>query len=357
MIRAVIAKDVWLLVRDRGALISLFALPLVFILVFGSIYRGGPDRERPRPVAIWSAAGDGRGAVIAAVLGASPGFVARPVGSAEDVRRAVADEDVVAGLVIPADLGAPIELVIDLAAPIQVRGPIEGALTAVVMRALGPAGSMPRIEARSPPDLAPPLPEASAFQVSVPANAVLFGFFLALTVAMTFATDRRTGAWRRLLAAPVSRRRALLAALVPYYLVGVAQLAFLFGTGALVFGMEIGGSLVALIALSLALVYCAVSLGLLFASIGGSERQLGGIGSVVLLVMGILGGCMVPRMIMPSVMQSIGLAVPHGWALDGYYEILVRQGAGLAQVAPSIAALVGFGSVFAAIGAARFKFE
>jgi len=70
----------------------------------------------------------------------------------------------------------------------------------------------------------------------VPANAVLFGFFLALTVAMTFATDRRTGAWRRLLAAPVSRRRALLAALVPYYARRGRTARVLFGTGALVFG-------------------------------------------------------------------------------------------------------------------------
>jgi ABC-2 type transport system permease protein len=240
---------------------------------------------------------------------------------------------------------------------VQARAPIEGALTGIVMRALAPPVVMPRIEVRSPPGIAPPIPDASAFQVAVPANAVLFGFFLALTVAMAFATDRRTGAWRRLLAAPVSRRRALLASLVPYYLVGVTQLVFLFGTGALVFGMQIGGSLSALIALSLALVYCSVALGLLFASIGRSERQLGGIGSVVLLVMGIVGGCMVPRMLMPPFMKSLGLFVPHGWALDGYYEVLVRQGAGIAQVLPSIAALVGFGTVFATLGAARFKFE
>ena len=357
MIRAVIAKDVWLLVRDRGALISLFALPLVFIIVFGSIYSGAADGDRPRRVAIWAPAGDARGLAITAMLDATPGFAAHTARSAEDVRRAVADEEVAAGLVIPGDPLAVLELVIDRAAPLQVRGPIEGTVTGVVVRALVPIAALPRIEARSPPGLAAPLPNASAFQVSVPANAVLFGFFLALTVAMAFAADRRTGAWRRLLAAPVSRRRALLATLVPYYLIGVVQLGFLFGTGALVFGMEIGGSLIALVALSTALVYCAVSLGLLFASIGGSERQLGGIGSVVLLVMGILGGCMVPRMIMPPVMRSIGLAVPHGWALDGYYELLVREGAGFAQVAPAIAALLAFGTAFAVLGAVRFRFE
>ncbi len=356
MIRAVIAKDVGLLLRDRGALISLFALPLVFILVFGSIFHAGSDRNAARPVAIWVAEGHPRGAAIAEALATAPGFVARAAVSPEEVRHLVAREAVVAGLVIPADHEAAIELVIDRAAPLQVRAPIEGALTAVVMRALVPATAV-RIEARSPPGAGGPVAEASAFQIAVPANAVLFGFFLALTVATSFASDRRTGAWRRLLAAPVSRTTALLASLVPYVLIGVVQLTFLFGAGVLVFGMEIAGSLSALVVLSLALVICAVSLGLLFAAVGGSERQLGAFGSVVLLVMGILGGCMLPRLLMPPEMQAVGLAVPHGWALDGYYDVLVRTGTGLAEVAPSVGALLGFGTIFALLGIAMFRFE
>lgn len=56
-------------------------------------------------------------------------------------------------------------------------------------------------------------------------------------------------------------------------------------------------------------------------------------------------------------MQSLGLAVPHGWAPDGYYDVLVRGGTSIADVAPSLAALLVFGSAFAAIGLARFRFE
>jgi membrane associated rhomboid family serine protease len=38
MIGAAIKKDVWLLLRDRGALISLFLLPIVFMLAFGMMF-------------------------------------------------------------------------------------------------------------------------------------------------------------------------------------------------------------------------------------------------------------------------------------------------------------------------------
>lgn len=350
-----IAKDVWLLLRDRGGLISLFVLPLVFIVAFGSMFRFGPDRGEPRPIAVWHAPGDARGEAITKLLAETPGFVVERAASADEVRSAVAKERVDAGLVILRGT-EPIEISIDLAAPIQIRGPIEGALRGVVTRALSP-GVATLVEARTPPGSAKPVANASSFQIAVPGNAVLFGFFIALTVAMAFVTDRRTGTWRRLLAAPVSRASALLATLVPYYLIALTQLAFLFGIGVLVFGMQIAGSVAALCALSLAMAYCAVALGLLFAAIGGSERQLGGIGSVVLLVMGMIGGCMMPRLAMPPFMKSLGLGVPHGWALDGYYDVLVREGTGLAEVAPSIGALLGFGTMFALIGVALFRFE
>jgi len=361
MIGAAIRKDVWLLLRDRGALVSLFALPVIFMLAFGSMFRFGPSAGKPQPIAIWHAPNDMRGEAIEKALASAEGFKPEPMTSADDVRAAVANERVNAGLVIPAEgpagSQAKIELVIDLGAPMQVRAPLQGALTGIVMHALVPVNIESPIEMKSPPGIAKPLAGISSFQVTVPGNAVLFGFFIALTVAMAFTGERKTGTWRRLLAAPVPRWKALLSTLVPYYLVGVTQLAFLFGIGVALFGMKIAGSIAALIVLSMAVVYCAVALGLLFAAIGGSEKQLGGIGSVVLLVMGMLGGCMVPRLVMPAFMKTIGMAVPHSWALEGYYAVLVREGTSVADVAPNVGALLAFGTVFASLGLALFRFE
>jgi len=360
VIGAAIRKDLWLLLRDRGALISLFLLPIIFIVAFGSMFSFGADRDRPRPIAVWHAPDDSRGEAITRALADTPGFTPQPAPSADEVRRRVANEDVGAGLVIPADRAQPVELSIDLGAPAQVRGPLQGALSGVVMRALSPVpltALPPMIEAQTPPGIAKPLANISAFQVTVPGNAVLFGFFIALTVAMAFVNERKTGTWRRLLAAPVPRWKALLATLVPYYLVGVTQLVFLFGIGIAAFGMQIAGSIPAFVVLSLALVLCAVSLGLLMAAIARTEKQLGGIGSVVLLVMGMLGGCMFPRLLMPPFMKTLGLGVPHGWALDGYYDVLVREGTTLADIAPSVFALLAFAIGFAGLGIALFRFE
>lgn len=348
MIGAAIRKDVQLLLRDRGRLLSLFLLPVVFMVVFGSMFKFGPDKGTPRPIAYWSARD------VSIPLG--EGFTPQPMPSADAVRHAVAKGDTIAGLVVPAT--GPVELVIDLAGPVQVRGPVQGALTGAVLRALAPPIPIPTlVVAKSPPGIAKPLDNVSSFQVTVPGNAVLFGFFLAMTVAMTFSSERKTGTWRRLLAAPVPRWKALVGTLVPYFVIGLVQMAFLFGLGAFVFGMHVAGSIAGLVALCVAVVVCAVCLGLAFASIGGTEKQIGSTAPVVLLVMGLLGGCMFPRLAMPPFMKSLGLVVPHSWALDGFYDVLVRQGTSLADLAPSIGALLGFAVVFAGLGLARFRFE
>lgn len=362
MIPAAIKKDTQLLRRDRGALVTMFLLPVVFIAVFGVIFGGGEGGER-RKLAVWAADGGRPAAVLAGVV-ASHQFDVRPKPSPEAVRAAVADGDVLAGLIIPADFDPaaerPAELAIDQAMSPQVRAPIEGALQMIVARAAfppPPGADRPVLAARTPPGVRRELRDVSGFQITVPGNAVLFGFFLALTVGLSFSEERKTGTWRRLLAAPVPRAKILLAKLVPYVMVGLVQFAFLFGVGVVAFGMKIGGNPLALAALTAAVVVCAVSLGLLFAALGGSERSMGSIGSVSLLVMGLLGGCMVPRLVMPPLMRTIGLAVPHAWALDGYFELLVRDGAGFVDVLPQIGALLGFAALFATLGVWRFRFE
>ncbi len=66
---------------------------------------------------------------------------------------------------------------------------------------------------------------------------------------------------------------------------------------------------------------------------------------------------MLPRVLMPHILQQIGLAVPHGWALDGYYTLLVHKGSGFADVGKQIAAICAFGLLFVGFGVRRFRFD
>jgi ABC-type Na+ efflux pump permease subunit len=353
MFAAAVQKDIQLLVRDRGAVLTMFLLPIVFIAVFGSMFQTG-ERSAPRDVAVW-AEGE-RGDRIRAALDASGGFRAVAQPTPDAVRAAVAAERVRVGVIAP-EVG-PVELSLDEGAPLQVRAPLEGAVRAVVTVALtGSAPPTGLVVVRTPPGIDEPLRGITSFQVAVPGNSVLFGFFLAITVALSFVEERRSGTWRRVLAAPVHRGAMLVAKLVPYVLMGLLQFTFLFGIGAAFFGMRVGGSVVALVVITLAVVLCATALGLAIAALGGTEKQVGSIGSISLLIMGLLGGAMVPRMQMPDLMARISHAVPHSWALDGYYTVLVRDGAGLGDVWLEVVVLLAFTVGFAGFGLARFRFE
>src|SRR5262249_15610466 len=160
------------------------------------------------------------------------------------------------------------------------------------------------VEPKSPPGIAKPLDDITGFQVTVPGNAVLFAFFVSMVVAVSFAHERHTGTWRRLLAAPVPRWPALVGKLRAYYLISLGRVAFLFGIGIGVFGMKVAGSPTALIALTLCVSLCAVCFGLAIASFGGTERQIGSTAPIAILVMGLLGGCMFPRILMPAFMKN-----------------------------------------------------
>jgi ABC-2 type transport system permease protein len=361
MIVAAIRKEVQILLRDRSALTSLFVLPIVFMGVFGSIFSGDGGGEKPRLIAVVPARANPRAAAAVEAITRSGLFRVREESRRDRVEELVAGEDVAAGLVFPPDFdpmaGVPAELVIDLGASPVVRGPVQGALAGLIGRSLF-GGSAPEVLVpRSPPGIDHPLAGATAFQLLIPGNAVLFGFFLALTVGISFVEERKSGTFRRLLAAPVRRPTLLLARLVPYYVVGLVQMTFLFGLGAIAFGLRVGGSVIALAVLTAVVVFAAVSLGLLIASFSGTERQVGAVGSVCLLVMGLLGGGMVPRPFMPQTMKTIGLFTPHAWALEGYYDILVREGTGIADVHRQILAVAAFGIGFALIGSLRFRFE
>lgn len=87
-----------------------------------------------------------------------------------------------------------------------------------------------------------------------------------------------------------------------------------------------------------------------------TEAQIGGLTVLLLLTLSALGGCFVPRFVMPVWLRTVGLVTPHAWALDAYQDLLVR-GYGLFEVLPKVGALAAFAVAFFAIGVWRFRFE
>jgi ABC-type multidrug transport system permease subunit len=364
ILRPTIEKEILLLKRDPRVLVRLIFLPVAFIALFGMVFNAEEQRQKElHPVVVFQDLTAVRAKPIVDLLAGSGMYKVVPAKSAGEVRARVLDKSFDVGVIFDHDFdplhGHPGQLVIDKNGPPQVIQPLIGSIAAIATRAYVGGPPPPRVlDIVDPHETATTkAPEPTSFQLTVPGNAVLFGFFIALTCALGFAEERRSGTWRRLLAAPVPAWKLLVAKLVPYVVLGLIQVGTLFAIGVFAFHMKIYGSVPALAVLTLGVSCCATALGLVIASFSATEKQISSLGSVLILIMGLVGGCMFPRALMPHAMQQVGLAVPHGWALDGYYELLVHQGAGFADVIAQIGAVYGFAALFAVIGLRRFRFD
>jgi ABC-2 type transport system permease protein len=176
----------------------------------------------------------------------------------------------------------------------------------------------------------------------------MFAFFLVLNVGWLFVGERRQGTLLRLRAAPLARSEILFGKLLPCYAVSLAQGVFLLAAGRVLFGMKWGPYPWLLPMVVAATSMAAVGLAVLVASVAKTESQVSIYGSLLVLVLGGLSGCLMPRAWMPEKLQAIRQFTPHAWALDAYQELLLPN-PDLMNVFTACGVLAGFGVVFTAL--------
>jgi ABC transporter DrrB family efflux protein len=176
---------------------------------------------------------------------------------------------------------------------------------------------------------------AQTYQVLVPSYTVMFAFALVCIVGYAFVAERRQGTLRRLRAAPVARWQVLLGKLIPSYAVSLGQTLFLLLAGRVLFGMRWGPDrwpwweqLAWLLPVVLCTSLAAMGMALLVAALAKTEIQVALYAVVPVLVLSFVGGCVLPREMMPEQTRWLTLATPQGWALEAYRELLLPRQSG-----------------------------
>jgi ABC-2 type transport system permease protein len=198
--------------------------------------------------------------------------------------------------------------------------------------------------------------------VAVPGIAVLFVFLTAQNTARSIFDEKQVGSFRRLLAAPMSKATILIGKMLPNFVMGLVQLAVIFAFG--IFGMKalgltpitLGKSPLAVILVAAVLSLCSSAFGILLAALARTPNQIGGLSSLLLWVMGLLGGAFVPLFLLERFLGPVPKIVPHYWANHALTNLMVR-GLGLADIALDLLVLLGFTVLFFAIGLWRFDFD
>jgi ABC-2 type transport system permease protein len=193
------------------------------------------------------------------------------------------------------------------------------------------------------------------YQILVPAYTVMFAFFLINIMASSFITERNLGTLKRLQASPIRPIELLMGKTLPFYLVSLIQSVLLFLSGKVLFGMSWGVYPVLLLPVIAATSVSATALGLLLATFVRTESQVSAYANFLVITLAGISGCYMPRDWLPELMQKVSLATPHAWALIAYQQLLTQDHPDLQIVARSCAALMAFGAVYFSLGCLRFR--
>jgi ABC-type multidrug transport system permease subunit len=174
--------------------------------------------------------------------------------------------------------------------------------------------------------------------------------------AVLLVVERRQGLLRRLASAPVSRRGVVLAKWTARMIIGAIQIGFAMVVGTLLFHMDWGPNLGALLGVMAAYAGFCAALALVVGSLARSEGQAVAGGVIAANVLAALGGCWWPIEVTPKWMQELSLFLPTGLTMDALHS-LVHFGAPAATVLPHVGVLIGGALVLGLMAGRVFRFE
>jgi ABC-2 type transport system permease protein len=345
-------KDLKILFKDRGQLVVLFVLPLIFALMLGAPYAtmrdpvttSGESKLSIKAYIVNEDQGP-YGAQVEEVLRSIQSLRMLRLRSADQADEEVADGKAAAAIIIPADFSARIDanqparvrlikdpaqqaeaqavagILNEVLTELTVRAEIEYGIRAVydktgVLQSADPeliraaqAQTMGVIwtavqEIRQNPAIAVQREDLTgevrtltvsgvAFAIFIPMFSTMFAFFLVGFMAESILKEKEAGSFRRLLAAPIHRSTVITGKMLAFIGVVFLQMLVMFGIGNLLFEMPLGDSPLGLLALTLALALVATGLGMLVGSLARTSKQAGNIGMLLGFVLYFASGFMV----------------------------------------------------------------
>ena len=201
------------------------------------------------------------------------------------------------------------------------------------------------VAVRSGENVKPP----SSVQQNVPAWLIFAMFFVVIPISSIFIIERQQGTLQRLRTMGIPFRLLLAGKLLPFFVVNQLQALVMVLVGLVVvplFGSEAlempsGLGLINWWAVSVAVSLAAVAWALLVASVARTSEQATIVGGVSNILMGAIGGVMVPKFVMPAFMQKLAALSPMAWGLDGFHTVMLRDGS-FADLLPNLVPLLAF---------------
>lgn len=361
---AVVAKEFIQMRRDRITLAMMLGIPLAQLVLFGYAINSDP---RHLPTAVLSGDNSVFSRSIVSAMQTSTYFdVTLEIESRADAQRLLDRGEVQFVVTIPELFGRklirgerPVLLLEADATDPSATAMAVTSFDEIVTRALeqdlkGPLSHL--FPPDSPVDIrvhAQYNPETiSQYNIVPGLMGVILTLTLVIITGLAITRESERGTMESLLSTPVNPLEVMLGKILPYMLVGYAQILLIFFASRFLFAIPLQGSLILVLALSLVFIAANLTVGITFSSIAKNQLQAMQLSVFFFLPSILLSGFMFPFRGMPVWAQYIGSVLPLTHYLRLVRGILLK-GNGLAESLNHVWPIALFWVVVITIG---FKF-
>ncbi|HEY7145623.1 MAG TPA: ABC transporter permease [Streptosporangiaceae bacterium] len=336
-------------VRDRAALVFSVLIPLLFLVLFGSIYK---NQSAPR----LHVAEVGQVTLLNQALAGSHG----QLGKVLDLSPAASLPAAVSG-VRKGDYDAAVQqrghtLIVHYSVADQVTaGVVSTVFGEIVQGANQAATGAPayRLASQQVEDRS-----LKPIQYLAPG---LLGWAIAaggtFGAAITLVTWRQNKLLRRLRLAPVGTSSVVSARIGISLAIAMVQLVLFLAVATLpYFGLKLTASWWMSIPVVAAGTLAFMSIGLLVGSFAKTQQAAASIANLIILPMAFLGGAFIPLDFAPAWLRDVSYVMPLRYLVTGMQDVMAR-GEGPAAALPAIGILLGLTAVLTAVSTRVFRWD
>lgn len=191
------------------------------------------------------------------------------------------------------------------------------------------------------------------FDLGASSQLVLFTFLTALAGSYALILTRQLGISRRMLSTPTPIRSIVVGESLGRFGTAIVQGIYIMVATLVIFQVNWGDPLAAILLL-VALSAVGAGAGMLMGATFSNDQQASGIGVMAALGLAALGGAMFPLELFSPTMQRIAHVTPHAWALDGFAELVRRDGTTV-DILPELGVLTVYAVVLLSLASWRLR--
>jgi ABC-2 type transport system permease protein len=359
---AVMLKDLKLIGRDRAGLIALLVVPIVVIMVVASATQSGNASKS----IIFPVVNEDQGPVATALIRALREHLDVREVSRMTAHHLVAEvNNAPAALILPPELSkhylaqkpSTVELLTDPAQWQELE-----AIKVVMLLAdretasLGDPLDQELLTVREHSITGNHL-SFSSLEQNIPGFSLMFVLLtLIFSVSLALREEEVWNTSGRLSIAPVAPASLLGGKLLARLIVGTAQLLLLLLFGHFVYGLRLGHSPAALIAVATAVVASMTCFAAVAASLVRTREQAIPVGLAVSFVLAALGGLFWPLYDLPRSMQAIARVLMTTWSMSAVQDVMLRERS-LTGVSNELLVLLAYGLISFLVALRLFRYS